>query len=262
MDCGDARFFLRFRRPGSPGAGELAPEDASALDQHLGGCPHCSTEARNAASFDAALGTAMRAVEMPAGLRTRLIAGTSAVRGTALRRRAARYTALAASVLLAIGIGAAIFTASRPRPDLEELTAQADTLAGVLRFEPLNQGPLNPTQVETNRAALRAWLRAERLPELPADLDFDYNLLVSYHWEEVQGRQVPVILFRGRDQGFAKVYAFRATQFKLNEMSRAVQGSFCQSTTIPMDWTPGLTFVIVHTSPTLAPFPRGSGPLT
>ena len=128
MNCRDAQFFLRFRRPGSPGSGDLAPDDAASLDQHLAGCPTCAADARSVSAFDKALGTAMRGVKVPEGLRARLIASTSAQRGTVLRRRAYQVAALAASVLLAVGLATGIFTANRPHPNVEQLVAKADDL--------------------------------------------------------------------------------------------------------------------------------------
>src|SRR5437899_638766 len=65
---------------------------------------------------------------------------------------------------------------------------------------------VDPQRAQNNEAAVRNWLKAEHLPDLPES--FDYGLLFQYHWEEVQGRKVPVVHFRGREQGFAKVYAF------------------------------------------------------
>ena len=258
MNCRDAQFFLRFRRPGSPGAGELAPDDAAALDQHLTGCPACAADARSVSAFDAALGTAMRAVDVPDNLRARLIAGASAQRGTVLRRRTYRVAAFAASVLLAIGIGAGIFTANRPHPDTFALVEKADNLEGVMRFaQPVGFGQLNPEQAQANESAVSNWLKAERLPPLPED--FDYNLLISHHWEDVQGRHVPVVLFRGRsDQGFAKVYAFRATQFNLKDIKHT-NTSNCTADVYSTDRTPGVTFVIVYTGHDLSQFMKGKG---
>ncbi len=38
MECRDAQFQLRLRRPGPD---DLGPEVTAALDRHLAGCPHC-----------------------------------------------------------------------------------------------------------------------------------------------------------------------------------------------------------------------------
>lgn len=187
MNCREALFFLRFRRPGVPGAGELAPEDAAALDRHIASCPGCAVEAKSSAAFDAAVGAAMRNVEIPATLRDRLFVAASVQRGAQLRRRTYQFAALAASLFLTIGLAAGIFTATRPEPDVFALVENAGRLEPVMRFDPnMNPVGLGFDQAEANRAALNAWLKAERLPDLPQP--FDPSLIVSKHWEDVQGR--------------------------------------------------------------------------
>lgn len=248
MECRDAQFYLRFRRPG---ADDLAPDDAAALDRHLAGCPHCAAEARYSVAFDAAVGTMMRAVQVPAGLRERLLTSTLAQRGTLHRSRAYRVAAVAASLLLAFGLVVGVFTASRPQPDTVQLVWKGDELAQV-GFVP---APNNPQLAQANETTVRDWLKAE---DLPADLpeSFDYGLLVSYGWEEVQGRKVPVVLFRGRDHGFAKVYAFRSTQFNLKAVEEA-QSSNC--TAKPYPNRGGVVFLVVFTGRDLMQFTRGNG---
>ena len=242
---------------------DARPDDAASLEQHLTGCATCASDARSVSTFDSALGSAMRAVEIPTNLRAKLIASTSAQRGTVLRRRTYQFAALAASILLVVGLATGIFTANRPHPDTYELASKADALANVLRFDAgaVGLAPVNP-EAEANEAAVRKWLKAERLPDLPEP--FDFGLLISHHWEDVQGRQVPVVLFRGRDQGFAKVYAFRATQFNLKDVQNAGTSN-CQALVYTTDRTPGVTFVVVYTGRDLAPFLKGhvggGGPL-
>ena len=254
MNCRDAEFFLRFRRPGLPGAGELAPKDAAALDQHLAGCSLCAAQDRASSAFDTTIGTAMRAVAIPAGLRERLIARNSAERGAVIRRRTYLAAALAASLFLTIGLAAGIFSASRPQPNIELLADRAAGLESAMHFV---AAQVDPVQAQTNENDVRRWLKAEGLPEeLPEN--FDFSLVLSYHWEEVQGRKVPVILFRGRDQGFAKVYAFRETQFNLKGMKHA-QNSTCQAIVYETNRRPGLTFVVVFTGRDLEPFLKGLG---
>jgi len=256
MECRDAQFYLRFRRPG---ADDLAPDDAAALDRHLARCHHCAAEARYSVAFDAAIGTAMRAVPVPAGLRERLLTSTLAQRGTLHRRRAYRMAAVAASLLLVVGLVVGVFTAARPQPATYELAVKGDDLAKVMGIEApvgFGPGPNNPPLAQANETAVRDWLRAEDLPtDLPEP--FDYGLLVSYGWEEVQGRKVPVVLFRGRDHGFAKVYAFRSTQFNLKAVEEA-QSSYC--TAKPYPTRDGVSFLVVFTGRDLTQFTRGHNP--
>ena len=267
MTCREALFFVRFRRPGASGAGELAPEDTAALDRHLAACPACLAEANASAAFDASLGSAMRAVEIPSGLRDRLFVTASVERGRRLRRRAYQLTALAASLFLTVGLAAGIFTATRPEPDTFALLMNASRVENTLRFEPMqNVGFGQFEQANANRTALETWLKSERLPPLPqpGEQSFDLGLVVSQHWEEVQERQVPVVLLRGRDGGFAKIYAFRSTQFNLKSLKseKGVSDSNCQAAYFPTERS-GVVYVVVFTGRDLTPFleqKQGPGP--
>jgi hypothetical protein len=241
MDCRDAQFYLRFRRPGSD---EFDPEMGRELDRHLAGCPHCAAEARAEAAFDTAVAAAVRDVPVPAGLRDRLVAHVAAQRGTTLRRRAYRYAGLAAAVLLAVGIGFGAF-GSRPNLDLYALvSAEAE-------------------QDRQPEETVRNWLTAQRLPpDLP--YPFDYALLKGFSLKEVQGREVPVIVFA--DQvGFAKVYIFRVNQFRnLEDLPAAVGESNCQAVVYQdhENRYRGLKIVVVHTlrtGPDLTPFLKAPG---
>lgn len=236
MECRDAQFYLRFRRPGRD---ELDTDIAAELDQHLAGCPHCASESRLLSSFDRAVGLAMRSVAIPGGLRERLVARISARRGTVLRRRAYRAAALAASLFLTVGLAFGIFTAARPAPDTTALVLNNDSVG-------------DPDAAEQQ---VRNWLHAEGLPpDLPEP--FDYRLHLSHHWEEVQGRKVPIVLFREMNgPGFAKVYIFRSTQFNVKDVPDA-QASYCQARPYRNELE-DITYVIVFTGQDLAPFLRG-----
>jgi hypothetical protein len=243
MDCRDAQFYLRFRRPGSD---EFDPEVGGELDRHLAGCPHCAAEARADAAFDTAVSAAVRDVPVPAGLRDRLVAHVAAQRGAVLRRRVTRYAGVAAAVLLAVGIGFGAF-GSRPKLDLYALvSAEA-------------QQDLQPEET------VRNWLTAQKLP---ADLPypFDYALLKEFSVKEVQGREVPVIVFASRGgAGFAKVYIFRVNQFRnLKDLEGAVVESNCLAVVYndPENRYRGLKIVVVHTlrtGPDLTPFLKTPG---
>lgn len=237
MDCRDAQFFLRFRRVGPD---ELGPAESAALDAHLGGCTRCAADARAAFATDVAFAAAMRDVPIPGGLRDRLVAAAFSRRGVAVRRKVYRFAAVAASLMLAVGLGIAAFTASRPHPDTLALAMQGDAVGDAHAAE----------------ATVRQWLGAKRLPAIPED--FDYHLLLTYGSEEVQGRDVPVVVFRERNgPGFAKVYAFRTTTFDLKGV-REAQSSYCRAKPYP-DPVTGVTYLIVFTGQDLAPFLRGAG---
>lgn len=102
MDCDYARQFLPYLRAG---AKDLDGDEADSLRAHLERCAACNALSMNAARLDAHLGRAMRAVEVPVGMKARLLERLAEQRGAARRRwlrRAAAVTAVAASLLLAV----------------------------------------------------------------------------------------------------------------------------------------------------------------
>jgi hypothetical protein len=245
MECRDAQFYLRFRRPG---ADELGPEAAADLDRHLAECPMCGPAARAEAAFDRAMGTAMTAVPIPAGLRNALVAHVAASRGAVLRRKAYRSAGLLAAAVLLVGVGLGLLN-TKKAPDVDALIALFESQAAP----------------DPHGEAVGHWLAQHNLPPtLPAD--FDFALHEDHRVERVQNRDVPVIVFRDRNgQGKAKVYAFREdARFALKtlreENGKSAPSSQCTVTYIAPPETPGVVYVIVHTGPTLAPFLKQHSP--
>lgn len=237
MDCHDAQFYLRLRRPGSD---DLDTDATSALDRHIAVCPSCAAAGQALAGFDAAIGRAMRSVHVPEGLCDQLFAEASTRRGLMMRRKAYRYAAAAASLLVTGGLAFGVYSVARP---------QADSLALIYHEDELGQPQGAQRHIE-------AFLRTQRLPELPDR--FDPALFVFAGTGSVQGRDVPVIVFRERNgTGLAKVYVFRDTAFKLSAI-RDEQASLCTAKAYPIP-TAGITYVVVYTGMDLAPFLRGGG---
>src|SRR5438132_10097906 len=106
MECSVARQLLAFRRSGGPA--EFAPEDAADLARHLAGCPACAAAARRQEAFDTAVATAMKGVTVPPGLRDKLLTDALAKQGAMLRRKIYSHAAVAAAVLLAVGLAPGI----------------------------------------------------------------------------------------------------------------------------------------------------------
>src|SRR5438874_172753 len=102
MECNVARQLLAFRRSGGPA--EFAPEDAADLARHLAGCPACAAVAGRQEAFDTAVATAMKGVTVPSGLRDKLLTDALAKQGAVLRRKLYSHAAVAAAVLLAVGL--------------------------------------------------------------------------------------------------------------------------------------------------------------
>ena len=101
MDCSTARLFLDFNRPGGRRPRRFRRRGTRTSP---GACTECNALARADRRLDHHLGRAMRAVELPAGLRDEILHRLEAERGDWYRRwfgYAARGVA-AAAVLLAV----------------------------------------------------------------------------------------------------------------------------------------------------------------
>ena len=103
MDCSTARLFLPFHRPGGR---DLDGPEAADLDLHLAHCTECNGLAMTQDRLDHTLGRAMRAVEVPRGLRAQIFERLAAqpTRKTRWLAYSVRGLAAAAAlVLLAVG---------------------------------------------------------------------------------------------------------------------------------------------------------------
>ena len=227
MDCHLSRLLLAFRRS------ELTAEDAAALDAHLAGCPDCAAAARRDAAERTALTAAMTAVPVPDGLRDRLVKSAIRKQWAAWRRKAGRWSRTFLTAVVALGVAVGGYDRfTRP-------TFTTDRFATQLEREQ-----------DFSEQEVREWLRAEGLPEtLPADFDFFWHVI--HGKQSVVGREVPFVLFQtGRES--CRVYVLRAEQFRLVKNSLDdFTGSRFKITTVPQG---DVTYVIAHTSDSLAPF--------
>ena len=227
MECRDAQFYLRLRRHATD---ELGPDASAALNGHLTGCPLCAADARGAASFDRAMGSAMRAVPLPGGLHGRLVRHVATKQGAILRHKAYRVGALVAAAILVACIGLGVFSSTRPTINTYEIAEQASE------------------QRNDPEETTRQWLTERKLPDrLP--LDFDYDLFVFRGFEQVKGKYVPVVVFRSPEVGgFAKVYVFAANgQFDQKDIRDASASHAVAEVVIGQDRFRGATYVIVRT---------------
>lgn len=227
MDCRDAQFYLRMRRHA---AEELGPDATAPLDEHLATCPACAADARTIGSFDRAVASAMVNVPVPAGLRAKLFSHVASKQGEILRRKVYQAAALATAALLVIGIGAGIFSKTRPQLNVPDLVER------------------NGEQYANPQESTEQWLAAQKLPgRLP--LPFDYDLLTYRGHENVQGRDVPVIVFRSRHgSGFAKVYVFpHDGTFNLKSVQEASNSHARAEVLVKQEQRGNVTYVFVHT---------------
>jgi len=237
MQCRDAQFYLRLRRPAGD---ELGADVAADLDRHLADCSMCAPEAHAAQSFDSAVSAMMRSIPVPASLRDKLLVQASTHHGAVIRRKVYRLTALAASLLLVAGIGFGVFSVSRPKIDTTDMVMHADE------------------QLQNPDAALSQWLTEHKFPsQLP--LPFNTDLLVTMGTERVQGSNIPVVVFRHPTElGFAKVYIFRADGTTNLSSLRDTNASLTMASVIEGPQYRGVKYVIVHT---VHPVHEGEQPL-
>jgi hypothetical protein len=206
MDCKTARLLLDFLRPG---AAELERADADALEGHLAGCPQCDALAQAERQFDAAVGRALRQVEVPDGLREQLLARLEAERGAWYRRwygHGLRALAAAAALLL-LAWGWWYWHADQARPVQPEAVVEAFNLS------------------RSNRDEAQAALKALGVVvELPRNLNFAY--LLNHAVRELPGHpgtKVAELIFVRGDR-VALVYVLPARQFDVQAAASDFSG--------------------------------------
>jgi hypothetical protein len=178
MDCKTARLLFDFARPQ---AGELDAAELAAFEQHLAGCPECDTLARAERGVEFAFAKAMRAVEVPAGLRNRLMERLDRERGDVYLRwfgNAGRVAAAAAAVLLLVG-GIYLWNQTHlPEVNMDLAWDEA----------------LNRRVAPPGPEALAAFFHKHGYDgQIPQKLT--YSSLAYYGMGEFQGRQVPRMIF-------------------------------------------------------------------
>jgi hypothetical protein len=216
MDCKTARLFLHFHRPD---ASDLDGPEAEELEHHLAHCSECNALAGAQRRLDQHLGRAMRAVEVPAGLRKDIL-GALAEQRRAWNRRWFGYAgrcAAAAAVLLAVGLGWFFWLSFKPRSIAPDEVAYAVNVTppdgdGVnAALKRLGEGPFAPAFV--NYAYLTG---SPALAELPG----------------YRGVKVPQLVFtqgpekaRGADNRVV-IYVLEHRHFRIDEVDTSESGRF------------------------------------
>ena len=231
MDCRAARQLLDFARPRSL---ELEGSEAEALESHLADCPECGPLAQAERQIDDRMGRAMRAVALPNGLRNRLLNGLRQDRRLARRRWFGRV-AVAATILLAVGLGVYWHFSQLTRFELTEL--------------------VRPQQFDPEQ--LDEWFRGQGMKDVAVPRQFDYRLLVHYTVAEFQGRAVAQLWFV-QDNNSARVYILPAKQFDLDYLERqgqgVAQGSHVTVELIRHPENRQIAYLVVYTGASLEPF--------
>ena len=231
MDCKTARLLLDFARPQ---ARELEPEEAGALEGHLEHCSDCHGLARGERELDATLGKAIRHVEVPVGLRDRLIRRLEAERGDWHRQRFAHRlrvvaAAVAASLILSWGVWHWII--DRPRPPIDPVVL-ADAV--------------NNSAAEDARSKLEEALKRMGV-DTPLSPHLNYNLLIAPPGlAELPGypTQKAAMLVFSRNGRHATVYVIASEQLP-SDISLSVGGATYKVEILPADGE-RYTFLVVH----------------
>jgi hypothetical protein len=203
MDCRTARLLLDFARPRCP---ELPPDDSNALDAHLSGCAECDALARAERDVDGRLARAMRAVDVPLGLRERIFDRLESERGDRQRRRlgwTVRIAAAAAVVLLAVWFGFAWF--GKPPRELDLWALHDRDFAHF---------------TSQDRQKVQDSFKEDFNLTTVAPSGFNYAFLKDYGIASCQGQRVPSMFF-ARGDTEARVYVVSKDQFDLKALNDA-----------------------------------------
>jgi len=207
MDCNFARASLAFAGK----RGELATEDAAALDAHLASCASCAALAQSERAFDEHLHRAIQSVDVPAGLREQISVRLAAEQGRILRNKLLRYSAMAASVLLIAGL-AFWWGSRRIHIDPHQMANQEDVRNAYVAVKTLE--------------GAEEYFKIHGTPVLlPSDLD--YNFESSLDVLVIDGQKVAQVEFQ-RGEFKARLLVFSRKHFQLaKNAERQAAASSC-----------------------------------
>jgi hypothetical protein len=168
-----------------------------ALQSHLAECPECAAVARAERQTDDYLGQALRDVPVPPELRSRLLGRLDAERGPWYRRHA-HVLATAAALGLVIWLGLS-WLGQRTALDLQAFHNEVSL-----------QASARPEQVEQ-------WFFDKYRVRTVAPSEFNYNLLAACHLAQLEGQNVPYLLFLQAEVA-AHVYIVRDRPFNVRAL--------------------------------------------
>jgi anti-sigma factor (TIGR02949 family) len=205
MRCDDYRETLDARLDG-----ELTPDEARDVDQHLATCPACAAEYASVTATHRLLADNLMRYRAPDVLKARIRGALAETGDTAAPRPVPRATppwwrSLAAGFVIAVASSTLTVAAMRGRPNA---AAADDLLASHLRS--LQPGHLTDV-VSTNQHNVKPWFngRVDVSPAVP-NLDSLGFPLVGGRTDYVRSRAVPVIVY-ARRQHMINVYVWPTT---------------------------------------------------
>ena len=202
MDCKTARMLIEFALPRF---GELDAQESQALDNHLRDCGECAQAARVEFDADRHVSRAMRDVPVPSGLRERILERMQSEGRRWYHRRAGRFAAAAAAVLLIVGLGLGCWLGfHRPAFNI-------NTFADNLPF------PGNEASAEQ----LEMWFQETYGLKTTMPRRVDYQHFVAAGRQELEGQLIPHLTFvNDKEKVFAEVWVLTADRFDLEKAFR------------------------------------------
>jgi hypothetical protein len=226
MDCQDVRSLLAFTRKGGD---QIDPTERAAVQHHLDGCGDCAVAAQSEELLDAALGTAMRAVHIPAGGKARLIAKLAADRPWPWGKIAA-----AAALLIALGWGGTAWL-TQPLPHVT--------------IHDIQVADLDVDKVEE-------WYK-NRGVDMVAWRQLDHTYLWAYDIVEIRRRRVARLTFCRDDNGhiaIAQVIVLRADRFNTTDLHETGVNGKMSTVFVERGSDPDWVYVICTTEGSLSAF--------
>jgi hypothetical protein len=192
--------------------GELATEEAHALQAHLEHCGDCSKLALADARWDEQLTRAINAVEVPERLAALLKTSASVESSRIWRAKAWRYTAVVASACIVVSLAIGWWATNKQSLDTQRLAEQEDLRESFVL-------------VRTQETA-EAYFRNQGLRvQLPSD--FDYGFMSSLEVVEIEGHKAAQVEFQ-RGEHRARLVVFSRRNFRIaKNAERTAAASHC-----------------------------------
>jgi hypothetical protein len=232
MECQDVRLMLAFTQRAAEG---VDATERQAVEQHLTGCPECSSVAQGSTAFDRVIGAAMRAVPVPPAAVDQL-----SKRLAQRRPRPLPWIAAAAALLLSASMGSYWYLS---QPAILEVS----TLEHVA------------SRAGNSADDVEQWFHGAGL-HMSAPRQFDFRQLIAYDVVEFEGRRVPKLVFfhpseRNERASVAQVLVLRVDEFSPTNLPRRAQLHSLTSHTISEENSETFSLVF-STSDDLGPFLR------
>jgi hypothetical protein len=241
MDCKTARMLLDFARPH---CAELDPAEARSLQEHLAHCPECDALAQAERAADEHIGEAVRQVDVPPGLRGRLLARLQTEAAAADRQPAARgwagwvrAAAVAAAVLVAVS--AWLFW-----QDARAVSINLPAFCDKLQEQEIS--PPGPAEINGWFTEMGVVTSA---PDDVSPHGLNYKYFTYYGLTEFQGKRVPQMIFVRNDhiRARAQVLILSGREFDLKHLPPEEDRSGYQSKVELRRVKPGYAYLIVYT---------------